>query len=261
MQESRSSALLDITTFEVASLFSEDSCKNIDTTIACIDPSLLFSRGPGLDTFGCAAYLDVPHPKATKYYTGTSSGSLSTYFLNSRKLNPLLKSLFPDIYNTICGFFAERFRVQCRLHEIAAVPGFHIYANNQLFRYQASHIPHFDSQYEMLIPLFAPGSNPLDFYRKTLSFTLPVSLPGCESGIRFWDIHYLDTLSTDKASTIGKLTSMKPHTLQYKVGQLVYHSGHLLHQIKAWSANPIDPLRITMQGHGVFVDDQLFLYW
>jgi hypothetical protein len=39
------------------------------------------------------------------------------------------------------------------------------------------------------------------------------------------------------------------------------HSGHVLRQIGATTSVQPDDLRITLQGHGLVVDNVLILYW
>lgn len=246
--------------FEVQTLLSKIDCDDFYSAIESFDPSFLISRGHGLKTLGVASYLDVPHPTAIKFYNA-ADGTLSSYIKKAAQVNPLLINHFEKIYETLCDFFSQRFNVKCCLHKIAGIPGFHIYENHPSFSYQSSHVPHFDKQYEMLYPLFLTKSAQVDYMGKTISFTLPIKLPGCQSGIRFWDLHYQDVQEKNSAKLITDLSEMKPYILQYSVGDLVYHSGHFLHQIKAWSTIINDVPRVTLQGHGLFYNNQLHLYW
>jgi hypothetical protein len=253
---------LKINKFEAKSLLTENSCNNIYSIIESINPAFLVSRGLGLETLGGASYLDIPHPTARKYYNANATGgNLSSYIIKANQENPLLLNNFAKLYEIICDFFSKQFKVKCSLHQIAAVPGFHIHANHPSYSSQSSHIPHFDAQYEMLYPLFADSSKQISFMGKTISFTLPIKLPGCQSGIRFWDLHYQDVLNKNTSTITSELLKMKPYTLQYQVGDIVFHSGHYLHQIKAWTTNIKDSPRVTLQGHGLFHNDQLYLYW
>jgi hypothetical protein len=52
-----------------------------------------------------------------------------------------------------------------------------------------------------------------------------------------------------------------PEVVPYHLGSALVHSGHVLHQIGATPSVQPDDLRITLQGHGLVVDDELVLYW
>jgi len=246
--------------FEVSALLSQSECEQIYSSMNSFDVHSFADRMPGLSTLGYSSYLDIEHPISSKYY-GSTGGTLSSYLAKASKLNPLLKEAFKDLYGTICDFFSRRFNAECRLHELAAPPGFHIYKNHPSFASQSSHVPHFDGQYEMLLPIFSENLNREDCLKRTLSFTLPITLPSCYSGIRYWEFDYKEITSSKRESIITKLSTLKPSNLLYEPGVIVYHSGHLLHQIKAWSAQPIDTPRITLQGHGLLINDLLYLYW
>ena len=250
----------DLTKFEVASLLSENECKRIYSSINLLDMKCFVDRMAGLSTLGYSSYLDIEHPIASKYY-GPTGGTLSSYLAKANQLNPFLRETFKELYSTISDFFSKRFNVECRPHELAALPGFHLYSNHHSFSSQTSHIPHFDGQYEMLLPIFSSELSRDKCFNKTLSFTLPISLPSCYSGIRFWEFHYKDVVNSKDGSLAAKLSTLKPNELRYEIGTIVYHSGHLLHQIKAWSAKQLDAPRVTLQGHGLLVDDILYLYW
>jgi len=49
--------------------------------------------------------------------------------------------------------------------------------------------------------------------------------------------------------------------LAYKVGEIVVHDGSIMHKIAPFKAFHEDDQRVTMQGHGVKIDDQYVLFW
>jgi hypothetical protein len=53
----------------------------------------------------------------------------------------------------------------------------------------------------------------------------------------------------------------KPLVVPYKVGQLFYHTGHVLHQIVPGYKLDVEDRRITLQGHGVKCDGVWQLYF
>jgi hypothetical protein len=246
--------------FKEFSLLSIDDCDNIYEVIRSLPDSCFINRMRGMKTLGLSSYLDVGHRKTSKLVRN-SCRDLSSYISGSNASNAVLKSLFHDLYKRLCVFFSGRFNVTCRLHDVAAAPGFHIYYNFPEFIAQSAHVPHFDLQYEDMIELLAPGLDGADVMGRTISFTLPIMLPNCESGLRIWDFHYRDVLSDDKKSLVARLSTLSPSTIKYAAGRIVYHSGHVLHQIKAWRASQEDKPRVTLQGHGLFIQDCLYLYW
>jgi hypothetical protein len=245
---------------EVSEILSSADCRRIVDCINSQGSSSFIYRRPGLHTFGAASYLDIKNRISAKYYK-CNAGTLTSYLALAGRHNPSLVSLFSGLYTYIEDFFSQRFNVNCNIHSLTAVPGFHLYENHFDFARQSSHIPHFDGQYQGILPLFPHTMNSLTLLKNTISFTIPVSLPSCQGGMRIWDYHYKDIASNDKCDTVAKLSSMKPNYIKYKIGSIVYHSGNLLHQILAWSALPDDPMRITLQGHGILFEGTLYLYW
>jgi len=258
--------MLNIKGFKVTKLIKETTAKKIADDLASIPEELFYSRFHGMKTLAAASYLDIKNERSTKYYSSTGK-DIKHYLEMAAKTNPILLKLFQDIYARLCKFFEEELHIECSLHSKAALPGFHIYDNIKEFKKQSSHIPHFDGQYEDLLPLFGPEkqlneTNQIHLH-KTLSYTLPISLPSKKGGLRVWDFNYLDSLNKDKAEVKKKLMGTRPRTIKYKIGELVYHSGNNLHQIKAWTHEECESStkRITLQGHGFVNNDHLYLYW
>jgi hypothetical protein len=246
--------------FKESSLLSPHDCDNIYEVISSLPDSCFINRMRGMKTLGLSSYLDVGHRETSKLLPH-SCGELSSYISGSNASNILLKSLFDDLYKRLCIFFSDIFNISCQLHDIAAAPGFHIYYNFPEFISQSTHVPHFDLQYQDMIGLLAPGLDRADVMGRTISFTLPISLPNYESGLRIWDFHYREVLSNGKESLVDRLSNLSPSIIKYEAGRIVYHSGHVLHQIKAWRASQEDKPRITLQGHGLLIQDCLYLYW
>jgi len=247
--------------FKSKKLFDENEVDELLKIILETPDNLFCQRFDGMKTLGAASYLDIKNQNSAKYWH--SSGSdLKTYLSMANDYNPILRNLFSNVYQKLCNFFSSEFGVFCELHPNTAVPGFHIYENFCQFGAQQNHIPHFDGQYQDLMPIFHQiGSQIHDFNGKTLSFTIPISLPNTESGLKIWDLHLNQTRTEDKESLKEKFLQLKSQFIRYEEGVIVYHSGHMLHQIKSWLAEPEDKKRITLQGHGLFENDCLFLYW
>jgi arginine/lysine/ornithine decarboxylase len=79
-----------------------------------------------------------------------------------------------------------------------------------------------------------------------------------------WDLNYdrAIALNIPLNQAITQIVAETPSFYQpYKIGELILHSGHILHQAAAGiNLQPQDE-RITIQGHGVFSQGSWHLYW
>lgn len=252
--------MLTINNFRRKELLQKKETCTITQSLLSLPEKIFIPRLEGMKTLGAASYLDIKNKNSAKYWA--SNGNDINYYLElAKKFNPILKNSYFKLYEKLCNFFSNEFNVECKLHEKAALPGFHIYDNRENFSSQNAHIPHFDGQYEELGELFNTNRKSTDYNQRTLSFTLPISLPNTKCGMRTWDFHYNETQNKNKEEIKNKLKRIKPQLIDYKTGTMVYHSGKSLHQIKSWSAMKNEKPRITLQGHGILIDNELYLYW
>jgi hypothetical protein len=150
----------------------------------------------------------------------------------------------------------------------AGVPGFHIF-NPCL----ASKLPvaslHIDKQYVNAgFPVERAASG---YPGATLSFTLLVASPEGGAGLHLWSVSpypeekcALSAVANPYATIATLLRNSDAHTyVDYSIGRLEIHSGNRFHLIAPFARG--DTLqRITLQGHGFFVDGlrpKLCLYW
>ena len=77
------------------------------------------------------------------------------------------------------------------------------------------------------------------------SFTLPVSIPTAGAGAEFW----WDGIDRD------------PEFVPYELGKMYIHNGMTPHRIASVAPIPEGELRITLQGHGVHVEDGAIIYF
>jgi len=141
--------------------------------------------------------------------------------------------------------------LRVRFAQDLALPGFHIWIGASIPHAAGGSI-HFDLQYLRVLdrPAYADATG-------TVSFTLPVQLPQSGSGLNVWpDITY--PTATD---LVAAASTTPPAVVAYRPGVAVVHSGHVLHQIGTTDSPAADDLRITLQGHGLVIGDELLLYW
>ena len=189
-------------------------------------------------TLGAASYLDAD-PKPGSYR------SLLKVF------NPLLKQRFGWMLDRVSRAISESMGLETVWLEGAAVPGFHIYLSNEIFFESVAEI-HFDRQYEQVD--WSSVSNP-DF-STPLSFTMPIDLPKAGGGLNTWPVEEIE-LKRMQAAGIDPPMTFQP----YALGELVMHSGNLLHQAALGRVMAEDERRITLQGHGIRSGNRMYLYW
>ncbi len=191
-------------------------------------------------TLGVNSYMDL----------APSGDPLSTYDDPAAAANAVLRTHFPDLYDALAESLASALGMAVRYAEDLALPGFHVWVGHGIPQQPVTSV-HFDLQYLRVVkrPAYARATG-------TLSFTLPVRLPAAGSSLRIWPEERYRSWS-------GRLASQLPDpvVLPYSVGLAVVHTGHVLHQIGATPTVTKDDVRITLQGHGLVVDDELVCYW
>jgi hypothetical protein len=192
-------------------------------------------------TLGVNAYMDLAH----------STDSEAEYYALAQRANLLLKHRFVGLHGNLAEVLSHALGVPTRYADDLAMPGFHIWVGPGIPSRAGASI-HFDLQYQRLLhrPAYARATG-------TVSFTLPIRLPAAGSSLRLWpactypaDVSHLDIARTTE-----------PEVVRYRLGSALVHSGHVLHQIGPTPSVQPEDLRITLQGHGLVVDDVLVLYW
>lgn len=196
-------------------------------------------------TFGAASYLDDD----ARYAAGVA------------ELNPLLRSRFAPLYAHLLDQLAIALGGPVELAEAKAVPGFHIWGVPGIPTSACASL-HFDLQYQKLRWPDAAREAAV----RAVSFTLPLQLPRRGAGLSVWDLTYEQVQAffarTGFGGTLEDLLPLVAGRVEpYHRGELVVHSGHVLHRIAPISEVEPDDLRITLQGHGLWFDGRWQLYW
>lgn len=191
-------------------------------------------------TLGVNAYMDL----------AASSDPLSTYDAPALATNDVLRSEFADVYDGLAATLAAALGMPVRYADDLALPGFHIWLGAGIPREPVTSV-HFDLQYLRIVKRSAYAGA-----TGTLSFTMPVQLPAAGSSLRVWPDERYPAWSK---RTRGDLP--EPVVVPYSPGVAVVHAGHLLHQIGVTPVVTEDDIRITLQGHGLVIDDELACYW
>ena len=180
-------------------------------------------------TLGMAAYLDaVPDGSAPALPPSYQSTILRQHS------NQVLLEHFEALLEINRAALSQHFARPARyVPQQAALPGFHIHLPHPAFASEVASV-HRDLQFMKVFAQHAIEPH------QVLTFTLPVSMPP-GSGLKTW-------------SDSG--TDVHP----YRLGHMVVHDGLCQHQA-VLHPTPSDVPRIMLQGHGVFLHDELLLYW
>ena len=201
-------------------------------------------RGLPFYTLGAASYLDA------------ESGR-TAYRERARALNPLLEREFGWLYERLRSELSRCLAAEVSHEPRAALPGFHIFLSHRAFRASLGRI-HFDLQFMHIDWLDADR---MDFLHP-VSYTLAIRLPRSGAGLLTWDITKAeyDAMAPDERSSIAR--DRTSNFLPYTEGELICHSGMLLHQIAPARGDPdADDMRITLQGHALHGPEGFHLYW
>lgn len=193
-------------------------------------------------TLGLASYIDVPQDK-------------QGYYKEAKHYNSILRDHFGWLYKKLTNVLAEYLQAPITYPENLALPGFHIFLSHPAFTHPVGSI-HFDKSYMF----HWQPSKEVDF-NNLISFTLTINLPKYGGGLYVWDVSYEEAKRLSNLE-LEKLANQRDKTFHpYKVGSLVLHSGHAVHQIApAINVQPKDE-RITLQGHGVRYQNCWQIHW
>lgn len=229
----------------------------------------LFERLLDVEAFWIARHPTLPFHTlgATNYYDITAN-PLRPYDGLTAQYNPLLRSLFDDLYVALSALLAGHLGAAVHYHEGSALPGFHIFGGDPAFAPDPSHdVTHADWFQRRDGGRF-PG-NPihvdtahraLGLQGPTLSVTLPVRLPDTGAGLRLWPLQESDARGL-LPHGLRELFRRTPFTDEtYSEGEVIVHDGNWFHQARGLPRRAGD-YRVTLQGHGVRMDDGWHLFW
>ena len=198
-------------------------------------------RQAGFYTLCHAAYMDCRDP-VTRL----------RYFENAPRLNGLLVDHFRPLYQSVIASLEAALGGRCTLAERQAIPGFHVWLGSGIPHrgFDVASV-HFDLQY---LDNGLCGDRRVTA-REVVSLTLPVRLPRAGGGLNVWDVRYPEPAGSE----VWPFTRMA--RIRYKIGSLVLHTGHELHQIAPVKSIEDGDERICLQGHAIRQNEGWLLYW
>ena len=227
-------------------------------------------RVPMLTANECTAILDKVHTLETLWirraeppffslgaasYLDAQSGE-DDYYALARRFNGILRDNFCWLYDRVasglekhlnaCACYAPRF----------ALPGFHIFQAAAAFA-DSTGCLHCDLQYQKLD--WTDYATP-DF-SDPLSFTLAIALPNAGGGLQVWNIEHGEIIGKSLEEMRAVFKSRECRYESYRVGEMIVHSGHTVHQIAPMASMVASDERVTLQGHGIKSGGVWYLYW
>ncbi|EFC83442.1 hypothetical protein [Parafrankia sp. EUN1f] len=204
-------------------------------------------RGYAFHTLGTPSYLDLAPDAPPGEYDRLAALH-----------RPLLWDRFGWLYDRLGAALTERLAAPVRYTDRYALPGFHLWRTDAIFLRPRAPV-HFDLQYQ-----FFDWPAAVDLSR-VLSFTLALRMPVAGGGLNTWEVGYeayLDAQRRGWIDSAGDLRRFHPlRYVPYTAGELVIHSGHLLHQVAPSTSVSDGDERLTLQGHGIWHFDHWLLYW
>ncbi|MGI8745777.1 MAG: hypothetical protein ACR2NN_25015 [Bryobacteraceae bacterium] len=232
-----------IDTIQDLEILSEQECSELRDLLFRLRTSWL-KRNPALPffTLGAASYLDAVSGR-------------EGYCDKALRFNPILRENMDWLYRRVQGALEPVLGSPVRYAENLALPGFHIYLSSKVFEKPIASI-HCDSQYNL-----HEWNYPDADLTQPISFTLSIALPKNGGGLNVWDVNYQDIAGLTPPEIAGLMSSRKPVYHSYRVGHLVLHSGHVVHQAAPGVDVQPEDERITLQGHGLYANGAWQLYW
>lgn len=238
-----------------AQVLDAAACRTLRDTVELLREQWVSRDAQAFHTLGAALYLDRPRPETLAQFAREAPPP-TQYDALRAATDMLLRSHFGELYTALARALERLLQAEVRYAEGLALPGFHIYEHAAIYGDSRYHVPHFDRQYECAQ---WPPEQAIDFTR-AISITLPLALPVGGGGLRVWDLTLAEVQALAPAAARARAAAASSERHVYRLGELVCHPGHRLHQVAPWVSRPGDQ-RITLQAHGLFYDGAWQLYW
>lgn len=230
--------------FHTLDVLDELQCRNVRATVRALRAHWISrSREAPFYTLGSASYMDA-------------KDDYRHYQALAQRYNPVLRRHLGWLYERLAEVLGRHFGAPVTYDEEHALPGFHVYLSCPLFEKPVASI-HYDSQYELIE---WRDRHEVDFTHPC-TFTLVIALPRNGGGLHYWDIDYERLIASPKQRLGALLARHRRQYHPYRVGSMIVHSGHTLHQIAPGRGLQADDERITLQGHALRRGSHWELYW
>ena len=248
---------------EQLEVLNADECTRVESTLEALRPHWIRRHGLApFYTMGASNYFDIAYNPELPYYR------------LAHQLNPHLREHFGWFYDRLLAVLANRLDAPVGFSSNLALPGFHmVFHHEALARSQdLTHLAWFRHREDPNMignPIHCDTpQHVVDWseergvdLRRTLSFTLAITLPKVNGGLDVWDLSLKETEGVPEQELLAFIQS-RPRTFHpYRAGNLALHSGMRYHQVASLALMQPGESRITLQGHGVFCHWRWVLYW
>jgi hypothetical protein len=172
-----------------------------------------------------------------------------TIYTIIKNLNPILSDKFSWIYDNLIRFFETHLNKPVTLITDGGIPGFHIFVSHWVSKYPIYSL-HYDTESPVPSKWF---DRDVDDY---FSFTLPIRLPASGGGLFMFD-ETSEDISVNRKVFLRNRPKIKVH---YEVGTMVIQDGRKYHMIAPAIIHEGE-YRMTLQGHGLLMNDTWYLYF
>ena len=268
----------------ISNVYTQEECTRVENDLDFLD-KLWLNRST------CKPKVPFWTLGAGTYLEGVDD--IGKYHKHKTAINPILKKKFDWAYRILEDRLSEELGDPCEVDDMLALPGFHIFGQKRGVpvtdrEMRAMEQPlasiHCDIQYKEH-GCYWKCFEEVDF-ANPLSFTLAIRLPEHGGGLFIWD-HvdfddelinsfnfqtneeksvWLDSIDNnpnlwENDSAGGYKPTGHPIIEEYTEGNMIYFTGHLLHQIIPGQKIVPTDRRITIQGHGLKCDGVWRLYF
>ncbi|WP_329956051.1 hypothetical protein [Collimonas silvisoli] len=205
---------------------------------------------------------------ATNYYDIVANPA-RPYRRLARQYNPFLLENFAEVYDALLTALRGHLRQTVGFYPGAALPGFHIFAAHPAFEASDRHDLTHEEWFRRRDADGFPG-NPIHVdtahlaiglpAAPTISFTLAIAMPQGGAGMKIWPLTAEHMQRIDEGGKLQLLRRTASRCVAYRTGGLFVHSGDFFHQARGLPFHE-QQYRITLQGHGAWLDGQWQLFW
>jgi len=214
----------------------------------------------GLYTLGMASYLDG----------STFDKSIDKIAEQNKVLKENFSPLFKIVRDLLSHIYGCKTYLGSESNEYVTLPGFHIYLPTDAFKLKNYYpYPHIDAQYKYIFD--GKGICP----EQVVACTTSLRVPPKDSGLEVWTNSLpispdeLDDVDSSERSVWDPKTNTQrnfcealstgPDFVEYSDGGIAVHDGLQFHRPVIMTTD--DCPRITLQMHGIKLNDGIQLFW
>ena len=234
-------------------LLTPGQCREWVSRILDLRPRWLSHWDPPRCTLGASAY-DM----------NKGNEAIIVYIQHRNTYNKLLRETFGDLYRRLLDCLEACYDRECMLAEHLGHPSVHILEGDSIPGRVTEPHRHCDAYFHNAFfasKLGVDGACLPDLPQ--FSFTLPLRLPSGGGGMNIWDLSLADYARYEaEGRDVSEIADSRgKRAIPYGEGVLITHGGLYLHEIMPVDVIRDGDIRITMQGHGVLINDVYRLFW